>query len=556
MTSASTFDRWLESLRAAPLFGLGRRFMADRDLLLEAEELAEDRQFDRALNVAKQLIISLKEPVALWQYPWRQWQIRPLFDRIDPQVIYWRQVVADYQQALQNAQQIGYRDLGRAESMVRQAISIYPHRQGAALLKEIQRLQQGKEWFRLGLAAELTGEIATARYHYQNIQAEFPKLQKTCQQRLTALAIADRNWAEAFSLSKDLGDKLSAHYNGLAQYQLNQDLRLTVLRLVQSYLQKGRLEEAWQEITEHLEDGNNDNLLQRLINEYIEPQFAAIPADWPGRFQFAQNRWLKTGGRGILHDWAVAAYYRYLSEPDRLDWLQELLPIWFTASMNINPNLPNAKAIASQIRDLVSTTIDRLPDEDTKKDFQLQWQREMTALKYLGTPPTSGLRIQGVFLSPGFYELFQSQIKTVQLPDKIWAMFYTPWWQAAIACLQGNPVQAMSVKPAIDPDAEAITGASKFAQQFVAYHEGCYYLQCKPGGFPRWREAFPVLEIAKEQILKSPEWRLKVDQLCDEHHSLIWDVLDKKTFSRYWYSLLHTNTALEFMNFMASNDDY
>ncbi len=394
MTSASTFDRLLESLRSAPLFGLGRRFMADRDLLLEAEELAEDRQFDRALNIANQLIISLKEPVALWQRPWRQWQIRPLFDRLDPQVIYWRQVVADYQQALQDAQQTGARDLERAEAMVRRAINIYPHRQGAALLKEIQRLQQGKEWFRLGLAAELTGEIATARYHYQNIQAEFPKLQTACQQRLTALAIADRDWEEAKKYSSGLTDKTSAHYNGLAQYQQSQERRLTTLHLVQNHLKNEQLEEAWQDITNYLEDAGSDDFLRRLISEYIEPQFTAVPTDWPSRFQLAQNRWLKTGGRGTLHDWAVAAYYRFLSDPQRLDWLQELLPIWFMASMNTNPNLPNAQAIASQIRDLVSTMVDQLPDETTKKELQLQWQRDVNALKYLGTPPTSGLRIQ------------------------------------------------------------------------------------------------------------------------------------------------------------------
>ncbi len=556
MTSASTFDRLLESLRSAPLFGLGRRFMADRNLLLEAEALAEDRQFDRALKMANQLIISLKEPVAVWQHPWRQWQIRPLFDRLDPQVIYWRQIAADYQQTLQDAQQTGTRNLEHAEAMVHRALNIYPHRQGAELLKEIQRLQQGKEWFRLGLAAELTGEIATARYHYQNIQAEFPKLQTTCQQRLTALAIIDRDWEEAKKYSSDLSDKISAHYNGLAQYQQNQERRLKTLRRVQNHLKNQQLEEAWQNTTDYLEDAGSDDLLRRLISEYIEPQFTAIPTDWPGRFQLAQSRWLKTGGRGTLQDWAVAAYYRFLSAPDRLDWLQELLPIWFTASINTNPNLPKAQEVASQMRDLLSTMVDQLPDENMKKELQLQWQRDVTALKYLGTPPTSGLRIHGVFLSPGFYELFQTQIKTVQLPDKIWAMFYTPWWQAALACLQGNPVQAMSLKPTINTDAEAIVGASRFAQQFVAYHEGCYYLQCKPGGFPRWREAFPVLEVAKEQILKSPAWRSKIDELCDEHHTLIWDVSDKKTFSRYWYSLLHTNTARDFMNFMASNDNY
>lgn len=553
MKSATTFDQFWESLRSAPLFGLGRKFVADRSLLLEAEALAADRQFDRALNVAKNLIISLKEPVAIWQHPWRQWQIRPLIDRLDPQVIAWRKIIVDYQQMLQNAQQIAGSNFEQAETLVHRALSIYPHRQGAALLKEIQRLQQGREWLRLGLAAELTGEISTARYHYQNIQAEFPDLQIVCQRRLAALSIADRNWAEASDYSKNLSDRLSAHYNGLAEYQQNQELRLVLLRRVQSHLSDGQLEAAWQSATAYIEEVGRDNLLQRVISEYIEPQFTAIPADWPARFELAQNRWLKTGGKGTLHDWAVAAYYRFLSDPQRLDWLQELLPIWVTASINTNPNLPNSQEVVRQIQDLLSTIIDKLPDETTKQDFQSYWQREMITLTHIGTPPTRGLRIHGAFLSPGFYEMFQSQIKAVQLPYKTWAMFYTPWWQAAIACLQGNPILAMSVKPQLESETSS---ASKFAQEFVAYHEGCYYLQCQPGGFPRWREAFPILEIAKGQIMQSSEWRSKVDQLCDEHHEMIWNVADKKDFANLWYRLLHTNTALEFMNFITNEDDF
>jgi hypothetical protein len=558
MKPVSNLDRLLESLRTAPLFGLGRKFMADRDLLLEAEELAAAGQFDRALEVAKNLIISLREPVAFWQHPWRQWQVSPLLDRLDPQILHWRKVVADYHQALEFAQRIAATsNFDRAEAVLRRALNIYAHRQGALLLKEVQRLRQGQEWFRLGLAAELTGELESARHHYLNVQNEFPNLQVSCRRRLAALAIAERNWAEAIEQSNNLPDRLSLRYNGLARYQQRQQQRLQMLRHIQQELQAQKLEEAWQSSVTYLEELGSDDLVQQVLNEYILPQLTAVPADWAGRFQLAQGRWLKAGGKGTLHDWAVAAYYRFLSQPERLEWLQELIPIWVTAIINTkidlpnSPQLPGAEMIASQIRDLLPPLIDRVPDETTRADLRLQWQREMTALEYLGNPPIKGLRIHGAFLSPGFYELFQSQIKTVSLPEKLWAMFYTPWWQAVLACLQGNPIQAMLVKPSSPPDSLA----SAFAQQFVAYHEGCYYLVCKPGGFPRWREAFSMLEIAQEQILKSAEWRSTVDQLCDDHHPLIWNLAEKKDFAECWYALLHTNTALAFVNFVANEVD-
>jgi hypothetical protein len=558
MKPVSTLDRLLESLRAAPLFGLGQKFLADQALLVEAEELAAAGQFDRALEVAKNLIISLREPVAFWQHPWRQWQVSPLLDRLDPQILHWRKLVADYHQSLEFAQRIAATsNFDRAEAVLRRALNIYAHRQGALLLKEVQRLRQGQEWFRLGLAAELTGELESARHHYLNVHNEFPNLQVACRRRLAALAIAERNWAEAIEQSNNLPDRLSLRYNGLARYQQRQQQRLQMLRHIQQELQAQKLEEAWQSSVTYLEELGSDDLIQQVLNEYILPQLTAVPEDWGGRFQLAQSRWLKAGGKGTLHDWAVAAYYRFLDDPERLEWLQELIPIWVTAIINTkidlpnSPQLPASEMITSQIRDLLPPLIDQVPDEAARADLRLLWQREMVALEYLGNPPTKGLRIHGAFLSPGFYELFQSQIKTVLLPEKLWAMFYTPWWQAVLACLQGNPIQAMLVKPSSPPDSLA----SAFAQQFVAYHEGCYYLLCKPGGFPRWREAFSMLELAKEQILKSAEWRSTIDQLCDDHHPLIWNLDEKKDFARCWYALLQTNTALAFVNFVANEVD-
>jgi hypothetical protein len=568
MKSASPLDRFLASLQAAPLFGLGRQFAADRELLVAAEVFAADRQFDRALDIAKNLIISLREPVAFWQQPWRQWQVRALFDKLDPQVIYWRRVIADYQQALVSAKRIAAdSDFDRAESLLYETLEVYPHRQGAALLKEVQRLRQGQEWFRLGLAAEMTGEIAAARYHYNNIRNEFPNLQVACRRRLTALALAERNWTVAIEHSNYLTDRLSLQYHGLAHYQRSQERRLQILRHIQQDLQAAKLEEAWQSSVNYIEELGSDDLIQQVINEYIQPQLTAVPSDWAGRFQLAQSRWLKAGGKTTLHDWAIAAYYRFLTAPDRLDWLQELLPIWVTASINTNlelpksSKLPEAETIAVKIRDLLSNLIDQISDETDRAQLRLQWQREMTALEYLGSPPTSGLRIHGAFLTPGFYDLFQAQIKAIELPEKPWAMFYTPWWRSVLACLAGNPIQAMQAKPTISGDTESLDAksldsvASRFAEQFVAYHEGCYYLLCKPGGFPRWREAFSMLELAQDQILKSSAWRSNVDQLCDDHHPLIWSVADRKEFADRWYRLLHSSMALDLVNAVAYEVD-
>ena len=100
-----------------------------------------------------------------------------------------------------------------------------------------------------------------------------------------------------------------------------------------------------------------------------------------------------------------------------------------TASINtsLDSKLADPQPVIIQIRNLLGSIVDRFPAETDRAELQLQWQREIIAVEYLGTPPTTGLRIRGVFISPGFYELFQSQMADIQLPAKMWAMFYTPW---------------------------------------------------------------------------------------------------------------------------------
>jgi ribosomal protein L7/L12 len=545
--SASFFDRFLEALRTSPLLGLRERLLKERQLLAEAESLARDKKYDAALQVAKKLLISLKDPVAFWQEPFRKWQIAPIINRLDPYLVHWRSEIDRYQAALQTAQKVAAQgQLQKSARILREALKSYPHRKASKLLAEVQRLQQGRDWFEMGMAAEQVGNIPAAQQQYINVRNEFPHLQAICRRRLAALAIKERNWTAAIEYSENLPDRLSQQYYAFACYQQKQQQRLAALQKVDRHLQQHNFDQAWQSCITYIEEIKSDDLIQRILSEYVQPQLSNIPEDWPSRFQLAQSRWLQTGGKSLLQDWAVAAYYRYWSQPGQTTWLQELLPIWATATINAETTTPNT---IQQLQDLMPTIIDQIEDEEERSDLQLRWQRETLGIEAIGIPPVSGLRIRGVFMTPGFYELFQGQMKPIELPSKMWTTLYTPWWQAVLACQQGNVTQAMLVKP----DVTAITPADHLAQQFVAYHEGCYYLG-RPGGFPRWREAFPVLEIAKAEILKSPAWIEEIDQLCDEHHHYIWGFKDRQAFAELWFNLLKSDNASRFLTQMAQEE--
>jgi tetratricopeptide (TPR) repeat protein len=553
MKAVTILDRLFEALRTAPLFGLQQRLLDDRSKLLVAERFAAAGEFNTALNVARNLSLSLTAPVPFWQYLWRRWQVRPLIARLNAQTNIWNSIVREYYLAFRSAEsRAAAGDFAGAESVLDRALNIYPHPQGLNFLKTVERLRQGQEWLRLGLSAELIGSVEIARYHYTNLIDEFPELRALCHNRLAALAIGDRDWAAAIKYTNNSTDQLAIKYNGLAHYQQHQQQRWQLLREIQHQIQIERLDQAWQSCLDYIEQFGTDSLVQQILTEYIQPQLTTVPTEWSDRCQITQQRWQNIGGKTLLHDWAIAAYYRYQFNPDRLDWLRDLVPIWVTASINtsLDSKLTDPQPVIIQIRNLVVSLIDRFTDETDRAELQLQWQREIMALEYLSTPPTTGLRIRGVFISPGFYDLFQSQMTDIQLPAKKWAMFYTPWWRSIVACHQGNPVQAMVFKPTTPPD----TAASKFAQQFVAYHEGCYYLECRPGGFPRWREAFAMLELAKPQILDTPAWQSTLDRLCDTHQLSIWNPPDRQEFAICWHNLLLSDSAKVFLDFVTNPD--
>ncbi len=561
MKTVSMVDRLLNFLLTSHFLGLWGYALLDR--VIAAEKLAQQGYYQQAISLTEKLTKQCQEPASLWQRFWRRWQVKILLDRLKPQIPKWYQAIAACRQSVSNALEAATSsDFRHAETILQQALLLCVDSQGIQLLQEIQHRQQAQAWLQSALAAEQAGENTTARDYYQRIYNDFHDLENFCQRRLTAVAIADRNWLEAIQYSRDLTDKISVSYNKLACAQQAKQQQLQMLNDIQQKLELNNVEEAWRRSIGYIEELGADDLIQQILIEYIQPQLKNGLVIWSGRFQLAQNYWLKFGGNSTLHDWAVAAYYRFLAYPERLDWLQELLSIWMTASMNMELDTPlilggfnsasddaeiDPVTIIKHLRELPSKLIDQVPDEYIRNELRLQWQREMMAWEHL--PFNDGLLIHGALLSPGFYDLIQSRIGMVQLPAETWALLYTPWWRSVLACFQGNTLQAMQCQPAERAD----SAVARFALQFMAYYEGCYYLQPNTGGFPRWREAFPKLQLAKDQIWDS-EWYWEVDRLCDEHHPMIWDSSDRWIFANRWYDLLQSESAATFLNFLTDQE--
>ena len=121
-----------------------------------------------------------------------------------------------------------------------------------------------------------------------------------------------------------------------------------------------------------------------------------------------------------------------------------------------------------------------------------RYRLETVALRLMGKS-TQGVRLQGVYLTPGSYELHKDKLKDI-IPRQLWGTLYTPWGLAVAACIEGDTQRAIKIKPLSKPVGEV----ELFAQKFAAYHEGCHQLQQQ-----KWREAMSPLKQAQAEIKAS-----------------------------------------------------
>jgi outer membrane protein assembly factor BamD (BamD/ComL family) len=541
----------------------------DQETLARANRWASADQFPLAVQILDNLTYRWESKSTAWERWWRRWQSQPVADRVAQLRPIWQQAIDDCQQELVKGQQAAARgDFQLAASQASLALSYCQQESAEKLQEQAQQAIQCQTWFSLGLAAEAAGNWETARYHYQNILEQLalpPRSTKFCRDRLLQIALHSEDWDQVIQLTAKATDRDAAKYSGLVQLKQQQHQQLAALKKIQASFTDSTIETAHRSVEEYSERFGHDPQLQAALAAFIQSQGDYDPQDWPSRCRLAQSQWLGLASPAILHDWAVAAYYRTLGAPDRLDWLSELLSIWVTALLNFHLEPPliqlpwfdkltepfTITGLVESIAPLVDSATqilrERVTDEEQRRTLQLQWQRELLALEWLGSPPSRGVRVRGNFLSPGFYERFRDKLQVGELPAKQWATLYTPWWRAILACLEGQMARVMREKPSDKPQ----TAADTYGAQFVAFHEGCYYLKSQNESFARWREAVPHLKLAKPLILADDDWREQVDLLCDRHHALIWKPEDRQAFGDFWHGLLQSSRSSFFLDLVA-----
>lgn len=193
-------------------------------------------------------------------------------------------------------------------------------------------------------------------------------------------------------------------------------------------------------------------------------------------------------------------------------------------------------SVFSDLVQRIEEAIDSHKSKDFNEYLKLRdrYRLEMVTLRLMGESPTKGLRVKGVFITPGCYQLHQENLKGITFPPKLWGTLYTSWGLAVAACVEGNTQRAIQLKPSGEVEL--------FARNFVAYHEGCYLLQQQ-----KWREATNPLKQAKKEIKTTTAWQQEVDRLCGLQRQAISEFRENLEFAQFWYELLGSQPSKSYL---------
>jgi hypothetical protein len=401
-------------------------------------------------------------------------------------------------------------------------------RQTLSTRKTLHQLIDARKWFYLGLQAEKAEHWLVAKQYYQTAMSLSSHWKTECQLRLGLVAMKTAKWSEGLSYLKDVQTQQAIDLREICYaQQTNGQSRIPR----QQPFEQPRLEvEVWRR------------------------------QDWQEIARVAEECWLTHRNSLTLHNWAIATYYRSLNTGQhwneciialstafanlRQDPALETVP-WLPRQ-SVDHNEIDHSEINAQLKQHLEELVKGLESTDPTQWSQIcpLYRLETTALDLMGNPPTEGLEVEGLFITPGCYQHYRPQFKChLFRTDLIWTL-YTDWWQAIIACRDGNIFQAIQLRPQREPTFRA----EQFAQAFVCYYEGCYYLQIQPDGYLRWRLAMAPLRQAKSVIQSTPKWLVELDLLCEADSNAIWHTSDRNEFVHFWYEIARTQLAAHYLN--------
>jgi len=476
--------------------------------------------------------------------------------------------------------------LQQAISLLEAVLSTFSRTDGYELLDKLKSLIEGREIFRRALLAEKIGEFKTAIVLYEQAKSLLPD-NTNCQIRLALVAIKITDWALAISYLEDLSGEQATYLRGFIHAKqdnlqlayrewqgvssiniteqqkilklLSQRQRLLSLQDIEQFVKVGNLEQAEAASINFIQRFGYDSLVEENLKQYIQPSLKSAvwqKADWKAIKNQAEKDWIADPSIITLHNWAIANYYyvqNYSSE-------FEILIISLSSALsNLNtdlvledvPWLANKPidfgSVFNKVTQHLESIIDGRKDINTNDYLRLRdyWRLESAALKLMGTPTKRGVKINDVFVTPGCYSHYISlqqpiSIRQIDTTQKILHCLYTSWGLAVAACIARDIQRAIQLKPLTRPNSDFET----FAQKFVTYHEGCFYLQQN-----RWREAINPFKQLKQEIRDNQDWKKEIDKLCESQRQSINRSEQKENldFARFWYDISESKTAKTYL---------
>ncbi|MBZ8180425.1 tetratricopeptide repeat protein [Oscillatoria salina] len=496
----------------------------------------------------------------------------------------------------------------QAIALLEPALAKFPRTDGKILYAQLRKTVKAKKYFRAAILAEKAGNLERAEANYQEAINILPEYQEAYL-RLAIVAVKMNNWEQVIDYLQGINGERAAYIRGFAFVQLNNlqqaDLewqtidrsqvkqerkalkilarrkRLQAMKEIQEFVQERKLEQAKSASLSFMQQFGTCAIVQRNLDEHIRPAFETDlwqNLAWQELVELAENNWLKQQDIISLHNLMIAAYYYSQINPK---YLAKLIPIWCSnlANLYINPLLDDipwlgaAKvdrdSLYSNLLQLLETAIDEVKDRDLETYYQLRdrYRLELASLEIMGKPPQFGLKLDELFLTPSFYQNYREKLKNISfIPAReiqIQQALHSSWGLAVAACLAGDTLRAIQIKPVNNDRAEIdlfqenltsvltqtnnfseldIHSTNLFAESLVAYYEGCYHLSNQ-----HWRLAVTPLQQAEVEIKASPQWYAEIEKLCQNQRQIISHFYEHLDFAQFWCNLTGSETARSYL---------
>lgn len=475
----------------------------------------------------------------------------------------------------------------QARDIVKKALAEFRRIDGENFLAKLEQVIQGKKYFAFGVLAERADNFQQAITHYQTAVNLIPELIEARIQ-LGIVAIKQQNWQLALDSLKEVKNEQAAYLRGFAYLQqkqwqkadkewklvsipkvqeqrekiklLAQADKVFSLQIIQEFVTQENLEEAKSSSQEFIEKFGANPIVEQNLDKHIRPRLEAqiwAMQDWEKIAQVTEKNWLEEQNIQPLHNWAIATYYQAQKNPNKLS---NLIIAWSTALANLenNPSLQDIpwlgsrsivlKDVSERLNKILETLIEQVKDNNLEQYLHLWdlYRQEKFALDKMGNPPSCGVRVKELFISPGCYKYYRNQLPNITFPAEPWRTLYTDWetlytdWGKAVAaCLEGNIPRAIQIKPNLSQ-----SPVEQFAQAMVSYYEGCYYLREEQ---ERWREAISPLKQAQKEIRAKSDWTQEVERLCQLQARKLTNLDDHLYLAQFWFELLDSQPARSYL---------